>query len=240
MGEVIGFLSGKGGTGKSAICAGVAQGLASRGHRVLCIDLNAGLPGLDLALGLGELPCLTFADVCGGGYSLEQATVHPVFENISFLSAPVEQCPLTGLDGLLAQAKEEFAFVLLDGPAGIGENFSQIAGLCDRVALVAGYDPDAVRCAARVGDLLELNGCRNVRMIINRVNLQAFKVLKINADDLMDRAGLPLLGVVPEDGYVLLAAANGIPLYKQTSRGATAACDRIARRILGQSVPVKV
>ena len=38
MGELIAVLSGKGGTGKTSVCAGVATALAELGERVLCID----------------------------------------------------------------------------------------------------------------------------------------------------------------------------------------------------------
>ena len=57
-------------------------------------------------------------------------------------------------------------------------------------------------------------------------------------DDVMDNAGLPLIGIVPEDPNVTLAAAFGKPLLTYTKRGAAAACGRIAKRI--QGMPVKI
>ena len=51
--------------------------------------------------------------------------------------------------------------------------------------------------------------------------------------------GLPLIGVVPEDANVTLAAAFEKPLLKQSKRGAaTAACRRIAKRVQGLPVPI--
>ena len=56
----------------------------------------------------------------------------------------------------------------------------------------------------------------------------------VGVEMLRDEAGLPLLGLVPEDMSVTLAAAMGIPLLKYKSRGAAAkACRRIANRIQG-------
>lgn len=55
-------------------------------------------------------------------------------------------------------------------------------------------------------------------------------------DDVMDGVGLPLLGVVPEDTAVTLAAAEGKPLVQYTWRGAALACLNIARRLRGQRV----
>ena len=62
--------------------------------------------------------------------------------------------------------------------------------------------------------------------------------MDITVDDIMDRAGLPLLGIVPEDPNVTLAAAFCKPLLKHTKKGAAAACKRIARRIQGISEPL--
>ena len=57
-------------------------------------------------------------------------------------------------------------------------------------------------------------------------------------DDAMDTAGLPLLGLVPEDANVILAASSGRPVALFTQRGAAQAYDNIARRLLGQPVPL--
>ena len=45
--QVLAVISGKGGTGKTSLCAGVASCLAMEGQRVLCVDLDVGLRNLD-------------------------------------------------------------------------------------------------------------------------------------------------------------------------------------------------
>jgi septum site-determining protein MinD len=54
LGEVIAVLSGKGGTGKTSICAAVATALSTMDCRVLCIDCDVGLRNLDISLGLSS------------------------------------------------------------------------------------------------------------------------------------------------------------------------------------------
>ena len=54
MGTVMAVLSGKGGTGKTTVCAGLGAALAELGLRVLCIDLDVGLRNLDIALGMAQ------------------------------------------------------------------------------------------------------------------------------------------------------------------------------------------
>ena len=53
-----------------------------------------------------------------------------------------------------------------------------------------------------------------------------------------DNTGLPLIGVVPEDPNVTLAAAFGTTLLTQTNKGAAKACVAIAQRLQGVSVPL--
>ena len=72
MAEVIAFVSGKGGTGKTSLCAGIATALALEGKQVLCIDCDVGLRNLDIALGLSDLGAISFLEVCRGDYPLDR------------------------------------------------------------------------------------------------------------------------------------------------------------------------
>lgn len=244
MGELIAVLSGKGGTGKTSLCAGLACALARLGERVLCIDCDVGLRNLDISLGLSDMGALSFLDVCQGGYSLKQAACHPAYPSLYFLTAPMN-CPTeavnqTAFSQMLRQARGQFSYVFLDAPAGVDAGFRLAARFADRILLITGPDPAAVRDAARAGELLERMGKQDVRLIVNRVSKKMVSAMSLTVDDVMDQAGLPLLGIVPEDPNVTLAAAFGQPLLDYTPRGAAAACCRIAKRIRGQSVPITV
>ena len=242
MGELIAVLSGKGGTGKTSVCAGLASALAQQGKQVLCIDCDVGLRNLDIALAMDDVAALSFADVYSGAYSLDQASVHPIYTSLRFLTAPLN-CPAGDVDAeafgeMLMQARQKFHYIFLDAPAGIEAGFALAARYADRVLLVTGADPAAVRDACRASEVLELMGKTNVRLIVNRVNEKMFSTMKLTVDDIMDRAGVPLLGIVPEDENVVLAAAFKKPLLKKTKKGAAAACRRIADRLQGLSVPI--
>ena len=118
--------------------------------------------------------------------------------------------------------------------------FRLAARYADRVVVVTGADPASVRDAGRAGQLLQRMGKENIRMVVNRIQPKMIRAMKLTVDDIMDRAGLPLLGIVPEDGEVVLAAAWETPLLKHTKKGAAAACRRIAKRIQGRRVPVSL
>ena len=245
MGELIAVLSGKGGTGKTTVCAALATALAAGGQKVLCIDCDVGLRNLDISLGMSDSGALSFLEVCRGDYSLDKAAKHPHFENLRFLTAPMN-CPAEAIDRLafgelMRQARKEFDYILLDSPAGVDAGFRLTATYADRCVLVTGPGPAAIRDAARVGALLERMGKTGVRLIVNRVSRKMVSATDVTVDDVMDTAGLPLIGVVPEDLNVTLAATFGHPLlrYRKNSPAAKA-CKRIAKRIQGLPEPVKL
>lgn len=242
MGELIAVLSGKGGTGKTSLCAGLSTALAQMGKKVLCIDCDIGLRNLDISLALCDSGALSFVDVYRGGYQLSQASVHEAFPNLYFLTAPVnlqaDSVDQEAFARLLRQAKREFHYVFLDAPAGLDAGFQLCAKHADRIILVTNPEPSAIRDAARTGQELERMKKHSVRIIVNRVRKKLLDVTKRTIDDVMDESGLPLLGVVPEDENVTLAAAFETPLLKYTKKGAAAACIRIAKRIHGLPIPI--
>jgi septum site-determining protein MinD len=244
MGESIAFLSGKGGTGKTSVCAGIATALAKEGKTVLCIDCDIGLRNLDISLGLSDVPVLNFLDITHGHYLLEQLQSHPLFPTLWFLTAPVniqaDEINEEAFAQLIHKAKELFDYVLLDSPAGMDAGFRLTALNADRLFVVTNSDPAAIRDAGRIGQVLELMGRVNVRLIVNKVNHKLIDALDRNVDDIMDETGLPLIGVVPDDPSVMLAAAAEKPLLMYTRWGASAAFRRISQRIQGIPTPINM
>ena len=125
---------------------------------------------------------------------------------------------------------------LVDAPAGVGAGFYLAAHRADRVIVVANADPASLRDGACVAGRLPEEV--PAKLVVNRVSPRAYRRMKMTVDDIMDGVGLPLLGLVPEDFHVTLAAARGRPLVLETKRGAAAACLHIARRLLGRKMPL--
>lgn len=243
MGELIAVVSGKGGTGKTSVCAGIATALAESGKRVLCVDCDVGLRNLDISLGMSDCGGLSFLDVSEFGYELENAPHHPIYDNLSFLTAPMNRSPedinTESFITLFQRARERFDYIFLDAPAGVDAGFRLVCAAADSFLVVTGAGPAAVRDAARVGELLELAGKTNAKLIVNRVDKDLLSTVRLTIDDVMDTAGLPLLGIVLEDCHVTLAAAFGLPLLKYASRcEATRDFRRIAARLQGYHKPI--
>ena len=122
--------------------------------------------------------------------------------------------------------------------ANVGAGFHLACCAADRILVVSGADPAALRDAASVSALLADRPRGTVRLIVNRIVPKLFRRMNTTVDDLMDSVGLPLMGIVPEDESVTLAAAMGIPLISYTGKKASRACLNIARRLRGRIVPL--
>ena len=240
MGQVIAVISGKGGTGKTSLTAGVAACLAAEGQKVLCIDCDMGLRNLDLSLGLADEATVAFTDVMDGLYTLEDAVTHPRIPGLDLLTAPVTKLPedvdQEAFGRLLEEVRAQYDWCLIDAPAGVGVGFQLATRYADELVVVAVADPASMRDAARAADLIELQDRpdRPMRLVVNRVSRRMYRKLRATVDDVMDGVGLPLLGIVPDDISVTLAAAASEPLILYTSRGAAVACLHIARRLCGR------
>ncbi len=240
MGTVISITSGKGGTGKTSITGGVAASLALMGRRVLCVDMDIGLRNLDIALGLNDRALMDFSDVALGRCPLARAAVeHPDLKGLYLLTSPMTlPASLTAdkIRDLLDTARTEYDYILIDAPAGLGAGFHLAVCGADRVLVIATNDASSLRDAQRTVEKLE--GYRQVHLVMNRIQLKLLRRLRATIDDAMNAAGLPLLGVVPEDPQVILCANLGLPLSSRGKKGAALACWNIAQRLEGQQIPI--
>ena len=240
MGTVITVTSGKGGTGKTTVTGGVASCLARLGKTVLCIDMDIGLRNLDISLGLSDRALMDFADVALGNCPLARAAVsHPDLPNLSLLTAPMRLPPHVtagSIRALLRTARDRYDYIFIDCPAGLGPGFQLATCGADRALVVATNDASSLRDAQRAVE--ELYHLRQVHLVMNRIQPKLLRRLRTTIDDAMDAAGLPLIGVIPEDRRVILSANLGRPLILEGRRGAANACLNIAKRIEGYRVPI--
>jgi len=238
LGQVLAIVSGKGGTGKTSLCAAVACALADLGQKVLCIDADAGLRNLDISLGMSQEPALPFTTVMNGEHGLDKASVHPKLKNLSFFTAPVtrqpEELDADAFFSMIRDAKTQFDWVLIDAPAGVGAGFYLAAHEADLAMVVTGGDPAALRDGARTAAELDKVSRAEAKIVVNRVRRKLFRRTRSTIDDCMDTVGLPLLGIVPEDEAVYLSAAAGKPLARSGKKGAHEAVKHITLRLMGK------
>ena len=243
-GRVITITSGKGGVGKTTLAANLAVALATRGQRVVVIDADVGLRNLDVMLGLENRIVYDLVDVIEGRCRLRQALVRDKRLSELFLlpAAQTRDKSAVQPDDMVRvcqSLREEHDFVLIDSPAGIEQGFRYAVAPADEVLIVTNPEVSAVRDADRVIGLIEAEEQGPGRLIINRVDME--RVRRGEMLDIPDVVGLlaiDLIGIVPEDADILIAANQGQPLaFSSDSSGACRAFHNIARRLLGEDVP---
>lgn len=139
MGQIIAILSGKGGVGKTTITALLGALLHKRGHKVLLTDADFGMRDLDLVLGLENDILFDAVDAARDKACLDDALVE-LAENFHFLPASQvyrwEDVGRKSYRKLLKGLSDEYDYILIDGPAGIGRGSDHLIGFADRLVIV--------------------------------------------------------------------------------------------------------
>ena len=242
MGKIIAVVSGKGGTGKTSFTASVGICLANGGAKVLCLDCDIALRNLDLALGLSDRAIMDFNDVIMGRCTLEEAVVpHEKYSSVHLLAAPLSNGDLSittkQMMALGDAIREVYDYCLVDAPAGFTQGFRWAVAMADRVVVVTTTDPSSLRDAQRTVQELQHFPNGRLHLVVNRVQKKLLKAMRTNIDDAIDTAGLPLLGVIPEDEDVSHILGRGLPLRDNNYYSAIA-YENIAKRLRGQHTPL--
>jgi len=247
MTKVMVITSGKGGVGKTTITANLGIALAKLGKKVLTVDADIGLRNLDMILGLENRIVYDILDVLEGRVDFSKALVKDK-RGLSLWLLPANQTKnKDAVDKdkwakLMESIKEtnEFDYVLIDSPAGIERGF-QIAVLpADTAIVVVNPEVSSVRDADRVIGLLENMGKKDYFLVVNRIRWEAVKKGEmLSVEDLVDILKAPLLGVVPEEQKLVDFTNKGDPIVLEESYDASKAIMDMARRITGESVPIK-
>jgi len=251
MGEVITITSGKGGVGKSTLTANLAVGLANLDKKVVAVDFDIGLRNLDMILGLENRIVYDVVDVMEGRCNLSQALINDKRNrNLYFLPAS-QTSDKNILDTqkvakLINDLKKDFDIILLDSPAGIEGGFEHSIFLADRAIIVSTPDVSSVRDADRVIGIIDAKSQKAKDgeevlkyVVVNRIKPEMVeKGEMLSVEDVLSILALPLIGVVPEDDKIITSTNEGEPIYYNKNSLAAEAYKRIARRMLGEKVPM--
>jgi len=244
LGKVYVVTSGKGGVGKTTTTANLGAALAQAGQRVCLVDADIGLRNLDVALGLETRIIYDLVDVVEGYCKLKQALVKDRHLDKLFLLPAAQTRDKTAVtpdemrrlaDGL----RPGFDIVLVDCPAGIELGFQNAIAGADEALVVTTADVASVKDADRVIGLLEAEGHRMPRLILNRMRPHLVRRGDMmSLDDVLEILAVDLLGVVPEDEQIVVNSNRGDPAVLVSSSKAGQAYRRIAHRLLGASIPI--
>ena len=208
MARKIVITSGKGGVGKTTICANLGFALASKGFRVMLLDVDIGLNNLDVASGIENKVIYDIVDVIEGKCRARQALVqHPTFPSLHILpsahSYNVGKVDGNSLKGVVDELSDSFDYVLIDCPAGIDVGFHRAVFCADEAIIVTTPHISAVRDANKVASILNSYYLSNISLIVNRArgDLVVSNAM-IKEQDIAKSLNLPLIGVIPESDEI--------------------------------------
>lgn len=246
MSEVIVVTSGKGGVGKTTTSANVGTGLAKLDKKVVLIDTDIGLRNLDVVMGLENRIVYNLVDVVEGNCRIKQALIKDKrYPNLFLLpsaqtrdkSAVSEEQMLD----LISKLREEFDYIILDCPAGIEQGFKNAIVGADRAIVVTMAEISAIRDADRIIGLLESSQIKNPELVINRLRPEMVRKGKMmDVDDIVDLLSIELIGVVPDDEYIITQTNKGEPVISNKKAPSGKAYMETAKRILGEKIEVSV
>lgn len=242
MGEVIVVTSGKGGVGKTTTTANVGTGLARLGKKVVMIDTDIGLRNLDVVMGLENRIVYNLVDVIEGSCRIKQALIRDKKYDSLYLMPSAQTRDKNAVNPeqmkkLTEELKEEFDYILLDCPAGIEQGFLNAIAGADRALVVTTPEVSAIRDADRIIGLLESNGIRNSRLIVNRIRPDLIRRGDMmSIEDVSEILAIDLIGAVPDDENIVISTNQGTPLVGNSTPAGQAYMN-ISRRVTGENVP---
>lgn len=246
MGEVIVITSGKGGVGKTTTTANLGSALALRGKKVALVDTDIGLRNLDVVMGLENRIVYDIVDVVEEKCKLRQALIKDKRFNELFLLPAAQTRDKSAVNeeqmkALTEKLKEEFDYILIDCPAGIEQGFKNAIAGADRAIVVTTAEISAIRDADRIIGLLESSDIKNPELVVNRLRPNMVKKGEMmDVEDIVDLLSIDLIGVVPDDEYIITQTNKGEPVVSNHKAPSGKSYMEIARRILGENVEVSI
>jgi septum site-determining protein MinD len=204
MARKIVITSGKGGVGKTTLCANLGLALSRRGLRVALLDLDMGLNNLDVALHIDSKVVFDMIDVVEGRCRATQALIQHDSEPTLFIMPschnPKHVVSADAVKKLISRLEDNFDYIFIDCPAGIETGFRRAIGCADEALVVVTPHLSSVRDADKVLQSLAGLSLNDIFIVVNRVRgdlvmsgemLDSFEVFSL--------LGFKPLGIIPED-----------------------------------------
>lgn len=244
MGETIVITSGKGGVGKTTTTANLGTSLALLDKKVCLIDTDIGLRNLDVIMGLENRIIYDIVDVLEKRCKVSQALIKDKrFDCLYLLPAAQtsDKSAVTpeGMVEIINELRADYDYILIDCPAGIEQGYRNAVAGADKAIVVTTPEKSSVRDADRIIGLLEQEEMDAPHLIINRIRNHMVKNGDmLTVDEIVQVLSIDLIGIVADDDDVIKASNHGEPVAFQPNTRASMSYRNIARRILGESVPL--
>ena len=123
---------------------------------------------------------------------------------------------------------------------GTGSGFVSAATSADRALVVINTEPISIRGAKNIKSRLDTLHISDQRLVINRFDKERFYQMALfeDLDEVIDEAGMRLIGLIPEDVRIISLSQRGALTGNWSKTGII--FETIARRLEGTDVPIIV
>jgi flagellar biosynthesis protein FlhG len=233
MARVLTVTSGKGGVGKTNICANLAIQLARQGFRTCLFDADLGLANVNILLKL--YPEYNLEDVLFGNKCIDDIVINN-HHGIDIIPGSSGVAKLADLDQkqikqLIASFSklQQYDYILFDTSAGISRNVISFCMAASQIILVITPEPTSLTDAYALLKVLSLNGhTEEVLVVVNQTkNVRIAKLAYNKLKDTVQKF-LPInitpLGTVLKDAQVTEAVKEQEPFLLKAPQSLASRC----------------
>ncbi|MDD4211572.1 MAG: septum site-determining protein MinD [Clostridia bacterium] len=222
MARKIVITSGKGGVGKTTICANLGIRLASTGLRVVMMDLDIGLNNLDVVMGIENKVVYDIVDVIDGKCRAKQALIQDMRQPSLYTMPSAHiytENKITGygIKYVVDQLAQSFDYVLLDCPAGIDSGFHRAVFSASEAIVITTPHIASIRDADKVISILNSYQLNKISFIVNRIRGDlVLNGQMIDVKNIENLLKVQLVGVIPEDDEISTCSSLGGGVHSKT------------------------
>jgi MinD-like ATPase involved in chromosome partitioning or flagellar assembly len=192
---IIGFISVKGGVGKTTLALETAASLANDfGKKVLLIDANFSAP--NLALHFGFKPELTLHDILAGKLNIANAIYE--MHGFDFIPASMayrEEVDILKLRNLLNQIKGRYDFIILDSAPNYKEMVPVISS-AEKLFVVTTPDHVTLHTSLKAANLAKAKKTPIEGVVINKIRDSRYE---LSLKDIEQFLEVPVLARISDD-----------------------------------------
>jgi septum site-determining protein MinD len=234
------FASGKGGVGRTSIALNLGIMLSSAGKKVVVVDADISMANISLLLGVERTP-ISIQNVLMGEANIEDA-IYEGPNGLRYIPAELSLERVKSVDyeklADVVKTLDEYDFVLLDSPPGLGRDAEAAMKAAGEAVLVLTPEPGALADALKVKNFADKKGVKVLGFAVNMVLRDKAEIRK---QDLETILGAKALVEIPVDLEVRRSSAMQIPVVVRAPHSPFSRAMRVlAAKLTGEAIEVQV
>ena len=218
--KTISIISAKGGVGTTTVASNLGVTLVRDfGKRVLVVDGNITTPTLGLQFGIVSQD-KTLSEALAGEITIFQSIyMHPsgLYVIPSSMSIRHDYNMIDNLSQRLAEVKDSYDIILIDGAAGIGKEVVSVLKASDATIIITNPELPPITAAVKASKIAKAMNVPVIGIVLNKVRGKKYELGIKEIENLTESK---VIGIIPYDESVPESSRQMTPaiLYKKSAR----------------------